>query len=212
VDLYLTLCRVRMPLIDLQRIHLKILTDAPADLDLNPFLDIFGRWRHEKDHPAGWVDLADYAHVPRGMGIVLAGFQANFAFDMADDGGRSAPGILYAARKGLAGTHAERIATVLKSGFDLSRRLIAEKEFPQRVHLRTDALEIRFADRLVTPNTKETYEALCPSVVQVLDRLYGANTSGGYQLIPHSDPAQVLGCSVKAQKAEPLATLLQRLS
>ena len=198
-------------MIDLQRIHVKILTDAPAKLDLSPFLNIFGRWRADKKHPAGWVDLADYAHVPRGMGIVLVGFNANFAFDMADDDGRSAPGILYAAKKGLTGAPAERIASVLKSCFELSRLLIAEREFPKSVQLRTDALEIRFADRLVTPNTKAMYEELCPSVVQVLDQLYGASSSGGYQLIPHSDLMQVLGCSVKARKPEPLETLQERL-
>jgi hypothetical protein len=197
---------------DLQRIQIKMLTDASANLNLDPFLDIFGRWRGEKDHPAGWVDLADYAHVPRGMGIVLVGFQANFAFDMTDDEGRTAPGILYAARRGLTGTYAERIASALRSCLDLSKRLVAEKEFPQGVHLRTDALEIRFADRLVTPNTKAVYEELCPSVVQVLDRLYGSDTSGSYQLRPLTDPAELLGCSVRAKKSEPLEILQQRLS
>lgn len=197
---------------DLQRIHVKILTDAPPNLKLEPFLDIFGRWRADKNHPAGWVDLADYAHVPRGMGVVLVGFQANFAFDMTDDDGRSAPGILYAAKKGLSGTHSERIASVLKSCFALSQRLITEKGFPQGVHLRTDALEIRFADRLVTPNTKESYEELCPAVLKVLDRLFGASSGGCYQLFPGDDPAQVLGCSVRAKKAEPLDILQERLS
>ena len=197
---------------DLQRIHIKILTDAPATLRLEPLVEIFGRWRAEKDHPAGWVDLADYAHVPRGMGIVLVGFQANFAFDMTDDEGRSAPGILYAAKKGLTGSYSERIGSALKSCFELAGRLIAEKEFPQGVHLRTEALEIRFADRIVTPNTKEMYEELCPAVITVLDQLYGASTSGSYQLIPTTDLTQVLGCSVRAQKAEPLDTLQKRLS
>jgi hypothetical protein len=197
---------------DLQRIHIKMLTDARTSLPLEPFLNIFGRWRHEKNHPAGWVDLADYAHVPRGMGIVLVGFQGNFSFDMSDDKGRSAPGLLYVSKKGLTGTFTERIAAVLKTALDLCQRLVAEKEFPQGVHLRTDALEIRFPDRLVTPNTKETYVQLCPAVLQVLDKLYGAGTSGRYQVVPAADPAEVLGCSVRAQTAEPLATLLQRLA
>lgn len=206
---FLTVAALTM---DLQRIHIKMLTDAPVSLSLEPFVEIFGRWRHDKNHPAGWVDLADYAHVPRGMGIVLVGFQANFSFDMCDDQGRSAPGLLYAAKKGLIGTYTERIASALLSCLSLSQRLVAEKEFPQQVHLRTDALEIRFPDRLVTPNTKETYMELCPAVLQVIDRMYGAGTSGRYQLVPVSDPAKVLGCSIRAKSAEPLATLLQRLS
>ena len=196
---------------DLQRIHIKILSDAPTTLNLSPFLSIFGRWRHEKDHPAGWVDLADYAHVPRGAGVVLVGFQANIAFDMSEDHGRSAPGVLYSARKGLAGSHVERITSVLRSGLGLAQRLAGEKEFPPEVHLRTNALEIRFADRVETPNNKEMFELFCPPVLQVLDRLYGPQSGGNYQLTPYADQSQVLGCSVRAKTAAPLEVLLKRL-
>ncbi|MBI3933794.1 MAG: hypothetical protein HY316_03825 [Acidobacteria bacterium] len=189
---------------DLQRIHIKILTDAPADLKLGPFIEIFGRWRMEKDHQAGWVDLADYAHVPRGMGIVLVGFRANFSFDMSDP----APGILYAAKKGLTGTHAERIVSVLKSCFELSQRLIAEKEFPPGVRLRTGALEILFPDRLVTPNTKETDAELRPAVEAALTQLYRAN---GATLTAPEDAGRAYGFSVRAKTAEPLELLGKRL-
>ncbi|MBI4460417.1 MAG: hypothetical protein HY648_10215, partial [Acidobacteria bacterium] len=67
---------------NLQRIQIKILSGAPAGLSLDPFIEIFGRWRKES-HPAEWVDLADYAHVPRGPGIVLIGQRCNFSVDMA---------------------------------------------------------------------------------------------------------------------------------
>jgi len=196
---------VRARLIDLQRIHIKILTDAPPTLPLDPFIEIFGRWRANKNHPAGWVDLADYAHVPRGMGIVLVGFQANFAFDMSGP----APGLLYAAKKGHAGTHRERIAAAIKSCLDLSERLVAEKAFPQTVHLRTEALEIHFPDRLVTPNTEETDAELRPAVEAVIGKLYGTS---GATLTPQKDAGQAYGISIRAKNAEPLDALLKRLA
>jgi hypothetical protein len=191
-------------LIDLQRIQTKILTDAPATLHLNPFIDIFGRWRADKNHPAGWVDLADYAHVPRGAGILLVGFKGNFAFDLADP----APGILYASKSGLSGPHPERIAAAIKTGLELTRRLIGEPEFPKTVHLRTDRIEFQFPDRLVTPNTSATDRALRPSLAKSLDRLFGA---GGYELAPHTDPTALLGYSVKAKNTDSLEILLKRL-
>ena len=191
-------------MIDLQRIHIKLLTDAPRTLDLEPFIQIFGRWRADKNHPAGWVDVADYAHVPRGMGIVLVGFQANFAFDMSDP----APGILYAAKKGLTGTHAERISSAMRACLELSRRLTAEKEFPKQVQLRTDALEILLPDRLVTPNTHETDAELRPAVELAIGKLYGAS---GAALTPRKDTSLVCGFSVRATNAEPLGSLLKRL-
>jgi hypothetical protein len=190
---------------ELQRIHIKILTDAPARLNLEPFLAIFGRWRGDKRHAAGWVDLADYAHVPRGAGVVLVGFNANFAFDMAGP----APGILFAAKKGLIGTHAERIALTLRSGLELSRRLIAEPEFPKSVHLRLNAFEMQFPDRLETPNTPATDQELRPAVAQISDRTFGVS---GYDIVPQADQKQAFGYSIRVRKPESLDGLLKRLA
>ena len=187
---------------DLQRIHIKILTDAPPTLNLEPFLVIFARWRVEKNHPAGWVDLADYAHVPRGAGILLAGFNTNFSFEMADP----APGILYAARKGLSGTHAERIALALRSAVEMSRRLTAEQEFPKDVHVRMGEMEVSFPDRLECPNSSATDRELRPPLQEILDRVLGR-----YDLVRYDDPAQAYGFSVRAKSKEPLEAMLQRL-
>ena len=194
---------------DLQRIYIKILTDAPPTLNLEPFLVIFARWRAEKNHPAGWptewVDVADYAHVSRGAGILLAGFNTNFSFDMADP----APGILYAARKGLSGTHAERIALALRSAVEMSRRLTAEPEFPKNVHVRMGEMEVSFPDRLECPNNSATDRELRPPLQQILDRVLG---SGRYDLVRNGDPAQAYGFSVRAKSKEPLEAMLQRLA
>jgi hypothetical protein len=148
--------------------------------------------------------LADYAHVPRGPGIVLAGQRCNFSFDMADP----APGILYFARRGLTGPPADRLASAIRSCLELSQRLIAEPEFPSSVQLRTDSWELLFPDRLETPNDPTTDSALRPTVQQTLDTLFGAH---GYELPPHSDAKQAYGFSIRAKKADSLAALLERL-
>ena len=189
---------------NLQRIQIKILSNAPQDLSLEPFIEIFARWRKEK-HPAEWVDLADYAHVPRGPGIVLIGQRCNFAFDTADP----APGILYTAKKGLTGTHPERLHSALQWCLELSQRFVGEPQFPPAVKLRTGALEIRFPDRLETPNTASADDALRPVVQQALDAFYG---TGGYALIPQTDPRQCYGFSVQAKQAIPLEALLERVA
>ena len=196
--------RIHKLIHNLQRIQIKILAEAPPDLPLEPFLEIFGRWRKEK-HPAEWVDLADYAHVARGPGIVLIGQRCNFAFDISGP----APGILYTARKGLTGTLPERLHSTLQWCLDLSQRFVGEPQFPPAVKMRTDALEIRFPDRLETPNTASTDDALRPIVQQALDALYGP---GGYALIPQSDPRQCYGFSVLAKQAMPLEALLERVA
>ncbi|MBI3895794.1 MAG: hypothetical protein HY313_07660 [Acidobacteria bacterium] len=189
---------------NLQRIQIKIFSNAPRDLSLEPFLEIFARWRKEK-HPAEWVDLADYAHISRGPGIVLIGQRCNFAFDMADP----APGILYTAKKGLTGTPLERLHSALQWFLELSQRLVGESEFPSSAMPRTDLLEIRFTDRLETPNAASTTMELRPAVQQMLDVIYG---SCGYELIPQTDARQCYGFSVQAKQALPLGALLEHIT
>ena len=194
--------RIHKLIRNLQRIQIKISSKAPRNLSLEPFLEIFARWRKEK-HAAEWVDLADYAHIPRGPGIVLIGQRCNFAFDMVDP----APGILYTAKKGLTGTPLERLHSTLQWCLELSQRLVGESEFPSSAMPRTDLLEIRFTDRLETPNTASTTMELRPAVQQMLDVIYG---SGGYELIPQTDARQCYGFSVRIGASQPLDGLLKR--
>ena len=189
---------------NLQRIQIKIACDAPPAFKLDPFLEIFGRWRSEKEHPAQWVDLADYAHMSRGPGVVLVGHRCSLSMDLSPP----VPGILYSARKGLSGSHAERIASAFEWCLELAQRLTGEKEFPASVRLRPDWIEIRFTDRLETPNEVGTAEELRPALRRVLDLLIAP----GYDLIQQTDPAGYCGFSIRAKKAEPLEVLLERMA
>jgi hypothetical protein len=190
--------------IDLQRISIKIHSEAPANISLDPFLEIFGRWRADKTHPAEWIDLADYAHVPKGPGIVLIGLKAMFGFDLDDP----APGLLYVTRRGLSGSSEDRIKTALRSAFDLSRCMISEKNYPVAAKLCTDSLELRFPDRLVSPNDASTDAALPMSIDAVLNATLGA---GAYQLKRNENSGSSYGYDIKTAKADSLDSLLVRL-
>ena len=190
--------------LDLQRVCLKILTDAPVSQKLDPFLAIFGRWRTDAADPAQWVDLADYAHMARGPGIVLIGHRCNFSFDL----GTAAPGVLYCSKQGLAGSLEARLTAVFQHSFALAGRLVAEPEFPAGVHLRTGALELVFNDRLETPNNGAVNAVLRPAVATVLDKLFGP---GAYRLTPGADPARRLGFAIESPDAVALEVLSRRL-
>ena len=190
---------------NLQRVQIKIPSDASAGINLDPFLEIFGRWRKDKKDPAEWVDLADYAHLTRGAGIILVGQRCNIAFDLTDPG----PGFLYAAKKGLSGSHPERILSAFQWCFEFAKRLAAEKEYPKDARLRTDSIELRFNDRLETPNDRATDNELQPAIRQLLDRLYGPK---GYELIPQSDAAQAYGFTIMAKTPETPDALLDRIT
>jgi hypothetical protein len=189
---------------EIHKVSVKILSNAPSKLDLDPLLSVFARWRAEASHPAQWVDLADYAHMARGAGIVLIGHLCNFAFDMGPPG----PGILYVRKKGLEGAVEERLLTVFHDCFEMAGRLRAEPEFPAGIRLETGRLELAFNDRLETPNTEETHELLRPAVTAALDRLFG---SGRYELQRQSDPRKLYGFSIRSAGAPDLPDLIGRL-
>lgn len=188
---------------DLQRIAVKIHAEGAAGMSLDPLLVVFGRWRGEPEHPEQWVDLADYAHIPRGPGIVLVGKRANFSFEQ----GGSGPGFLYASKTDLSGDDEQRLRAVLGRCFQLAARLAGEPEFPGRVRPCPESLDLIFNDRLATPNLIETDRRLRPSVTAALDRLYG---SGAWQMAAETDPGQRFGFAIRSRHPLALETLAAR--
>lgn len=155
---------------DLQRINVKLFVDAPDPVPVDALLPVFARWREDTANPAEWVDLADYAHVPRGPGVMIIGRQGNLALDLADPG----PGILYANKKALAGSVSERVLDTFRRALALTRALLEEPGFPSGIVPRPAAWELVFNDRIHAPNTDATHAVLGPDVDAALDRLFGA--------------------------------------
>lgn len=190
---------------DLQRIDVKILADAPSELNLDPFLAIFGRWRHDADHPADWVDLADFAHMLRGPGVMIVGKQGNFSVNLHDPG----LGLLYVGKKDYEGPNDGRILEAFRRHLTLATALVAEPEYPTAWKIQTGSWELSINDRLNFPNTAETDEILRPSIESAMDVLFGA---GRYALTRDTDPQRRYGCSVRAEGAGDLDELLQKAS
>ena len=188
---------------DLQRIHVKMLAQAPPGFRLDPFLAIFGRWRQDKNHPAQWVDLADYAHMARGPGILLAGHQGNFAIDL----NRPGLGVLYAGKKDFGGSNDERIVEAFRRCLDLAKALVAEPAYPAELQLRPEAWEFCINDRLQFPNNDVTDGMLRPAIEAALNKLFG---EGGCDMKRDDDPQLRYGFSIRAASGLTLDTLHQR--
>ena len=148
----------------LQRIDVKLLLDAPPDPDLDPFLVIFHRWRQRSDHPADWVDLADYAHMPRGPGILIAGKRDTYSVNLNPPG----PGLLTSVRKGLEGSVEDRFREAFRRARDLNSELLAEPEFPREFRIREGAWEVFLNDRLGFPNSDQADRIVRPGLAAAL--------------------------------------------
>jgi hypothetical protein len=178
---------------DLQRVDLKALLDAPRDVKLDSLLGIFGRWRNDKEHPARWVDLADYAHMSRGAGVMLVGKQGIFGVTRFDPG----LGLLYSGRADYEGSCEQRIIESFRRHLALTAALHREADYPAHLKTLTGAWELSINDRLDFPNKEGTDRLLRPAIQAALDKLFGADS---YEMTPESDPQRRYGFAFRAKR------------
>jgi hypothetical protein len=189
---------------DLQHIHLKLLAKAPPNFSADPFLSIFARQRDEQESFENWVDLADYAHMPRGVGMVLVGHRANFSIDLGDPG----PGFLYAGKLGLTGSVEERVLKTFGRCLALMEVLLEQPEYPHSLEPSWGAWELVINDRLAAPNTAQTDTTLRTGIEAALDFLFGAND---YKIELQSDPRKRYGVSIRTHRIPTLGELKSKL-
>jgi hypothetical protein len=189
---------------NLQKINVKLFLDAPQPVPVDALLPIFARWREDAAHPARWVDMADYAHVPTGPGIMMIGHQGNLALDLADPG----PGILWVNKADLEGEIDVRIVEVFRRTLGMVRTLIAESGFPSTLRPRPGFWELVFNDRLVTPHTEETAVVVQPAVEAALNTIFGTDR---YTLVSEKDPARRYGFTIHSDTVDSLEAVAARL-
>src|SRR5262245_58264691 len=66
------------------RLSLKLFAAQPiARGDLHRFIGVFHRFIQEAAVPGLLIDVADYAHVPDGPGVILIGHEVDYGIDLA---------------------------------------------------------------------------------------------------------------------------------
>jgi|YNPMSStandDraft_1061717.scaffolds.fasta_scaffold01773_4 hypothetical protein len=139
-----------------EHINLKIFACEPAPRDLAGAILVFHRWIQESALDELLIDVADYRHLPAGPGVILVGFEANYSLDLAEN----RLGLLYNRKKPVPGPLAGKLRQAYEAAWSACRRLEAEPEFRGELRFHPHACEVIFNDRLLAPNTPETFEAL----------------------------------------------------
>ncbi|NRA09480.1 MAG: hypothetical protein HRU02_15105 [Myxococcales bacterium] len=191
-----------------QRIAAKFLVepDPAAAVALEPVIGLFHRFIQEQSLPGLLLDVADYAHVPDGPGVVLIGHDVDYGIDLSD--GQAG---LLVVRKRFAG---QAFGEVLRD--TLGRALTAAQAIGQESDLglrfASDALTLHFFDRLVTPNSDEAFESVRGEVEPVAECLYGA---ASYEIsrVRSEDRRKALSLSIRGSgEIAPPSALIERLS
>ncbi len=185
---------------NLQHINIKFYIEDPGSVKLTEFSGIFNSWIQRHLTEDMLVDVADYLHVHNGPGIVLIGHEANYGLD--NNSGRL--GLLYNRKAQLDGTNEDKLIQAARSALIAAR--LVEKENGLKFNGQEAQLIVN--DRLLAPNTLETFAILEADLKSLFDRLYKGFS---YELNQKPDSRERFTVNVKATAPFDVESLLQNL-
>ena len=150
---------------DLVRIGAKLYAEDPGAIDLPAFIPLFHGWIQARSLDGVPIDVADYAHVPDGPGVMLIGHEADRSLDL----GEGRPGVLYQRKRGGEGTLEDRFAAAIEAADTLADDVEGDPA-ADGVRFGRDEILIRVNDRLSAPNDDATLDALRPAIEAALAR------------------------------------------
>jgi hypothetical protein len=128
-----------------QHINLKIFVEDESAFILSDAVVVFHRWIRESACPEMLIDVADYAHVSAGPGLLLIGHEANYSFDNREN----RLGLLYNRKASLNGNFRSRLEQAHRAALEACERLEREPEFGGKLKFNRDTMEVFVNDRLL---------------------------------------------------------------
>ena len=166
------------------------------------------RWIKEHLLPEMSIDVANYAHVPDGPGVVLIG-DANDYFVDQSLAAKTGPQLgLLVSRKRHAPAPDQRLNDLFRRTVHAAMLLERDPALAGKVSFRTDEWVVRVNDRLAAPNTPETMAALRPEIEAFASQLF---TGATVTVTPAGEPRQLVTVRITATPAPALPALLERL-
>ena len=170
-------------------------------LELESFVPVFHDWIRRDALGELLIDVADYAHVQDGPGVVLIGHASDYFLDLGD--GR--PGLLYTRKRDAAGSGPERVAEAFRRALKACRLL--ERAEPGHVRFRTDEVLVRVVDRASTANDEQSFNELRGELEATLAQLWAG---ASVRVEREGSPQELLSARVRASSAPTLETLVNR--
>ncbi len=187
---------------ELQKLGVKFFVESPHAVPLTDFIEIFHGWIQATD--GIYHDVADYSHMQAGPGIVLVANDANLHID--ETGGRR--GLLYSRKAPLLGTNQEKLRTVFRLALENCRKLEEEPALRGKIRFTANEAAISLNDRLLGPNTEESFQELKSDVEPFAKQLFG---DAEVSFERDEDPRQRLNVHLKTSAAVDLRKTLDRL-
>lgn len=174
----------------MQHVNIKLFAQQPYPKNIAAVIPVFHRWIQQKSIPGLLIDVADYAHVPQGPGVLLIAHEYDISLDEA--GGRL--GVLFNRKEAWDGSGLEALRSAYAFAVDAAKRLEAEPEFAGSLRFRTDAVQVTLNDRLLYPNTDATLESLRGDLDAFFAEILG---SAAFTLERNQDPRARFGVTAR---------------
>jgi hypothetical protein len=187
---------------DSSKLAVKFFLRDGSAVKAEAFVPVFHRWIQTHALPDHLlIDVADYKHVQTGPGTVLVAHEANLSTDWGD--GR--PGLLYVRKSPIEGDLRAKLATVFRAALTACQLL--EQEPGIGISFRTDNPLFRIHDRLLAPNSAQTFAAMRPELESFLAKLY----AGPVKLAHLANEETLFQVAIAAPSSPGVGEVLKRL-
>jgi hypothetical protein len=187
---------------DAHKLQVKLFAESHAGVTLPDFIPIFHGWIRDAALKELLVDVANYAHVPEGPGVVLIGHGSDYAMD--DGQGRF--GLLYSRKRA---THApdRRLGDAFRRALHVAQLLERDPALGGKLRFGTGEILFRINDRLAAPATDATLAAVRDELGAMCTRLFGG---APYELARVGTPRDLFQVRITSASRPSLAALLER--
>ena len=157
---------------NVDHLNVKVFAKQPVEIDVGHALPVFHRWIQESILDEVLIDVTEYAHVPSGPGILLIGHDSNYSLDLTFN----RLGLLYNRKTPSEGTVQDKLLKAFGSALIACSHLEEEEPFRGKLKFNAGTCELIVNDRLLAPNTQETWDVLRPELEKFFNGLYGPGT------------------------------------
>jgi hypothetical protein len=151
------------------RIGVKFYAENPAEVRPERFIGLFHTWIQRHTVPGLLIDVADYAHVPEGPGVMIIGHEADYAIDLAE--GR--PGVLYQRKRDGEGSFEDRLRFALETAHKAASEIEADASVGV-LRFDRDEVVVRVLDRRRLPNDDASVVAIGPALARAVSTVFPA--------------------------------------
>ncbi|MGA7123191.1 MAG: hypothetical protein WBY94_24030 [Polyangiaceae bacterium] len=189
---------------DAHKLQLKIFLDANSAraVELDAFVRVFHHWIKAHVLPELLIDVANYAHVPEGPGVVLIGHGSDYFMDQ----GEGRLGLLY-NRKRAGAPPADRLADLARRALHAASLLEHDAAFSGKLRFAPNDMVFRVNDRLVAANDDATFAAVRSELEALARRLF----AGPFELTRTGSPKELFTVRLTSPTQASLETLLERM-